>query len=151
MSKSPTPSERERSDATAREREKAEQALLPYRWTQTIKDVDVTVPVRGTLKGKDIVVNISKTHLKVGVRGEEPIIDVCGGEFLFCFGIYQFWGREKSSTNIDISLAFHRAPSPTPSSWTNPPGRSKPRRRRAAKKSASTWTKATRWNGGPAS
>ncbi|MCJ1270835.1 hypothetical protein MMC22_010732 [Lobaria immixta] len=75
MSKSPTPSERERSDATAREREKAEQALLPYRWTQTIKDVDVTVPVRGMLKGKDIVVDISKTHLKVGVRGEEPIID----------------------------------------------------------------------------
>lgn len=88
MSKSPTPSERERSDATAREREKAEQALLPYRWTQTIKDVDVTVPVRGTLKGKDIVVDISKTHLKVGVRGEEPIIDVCDGEFLLCFRIY---------------------------------------------------------------
>lgn len=76
MSKSPTPSERERSDKAAREREAAEQALLPYRWTQTIKDVDVTVPVRGTLKGKDIVVEISKTQLKVGVRGEEFIIDV---------------------------------------------------------------------------
>ena len=81
MSKSPTPSERERSDKLAREREAEEQALLPYRWTQTIKDVDVTVPVRGTLKGKDIVVVISKTNLKVGVRGEEPTIDVCGGGF----------------------------------------------------------------------
>ncbi|KAL8729995.1 MAG: hypothetical protein Q9166_004318, partial [cf. Caloplaca sp. 2 TL-2023] len=64
MSSSPTPSERERSDAEARTREKEEQAKLPYKWTQTIKDLDVAVPVAGNLRGKDIEVVMTKTKLK---------------------------------------------------------------------------------------
>lgn len=77
MPSSPTPSERATSDAAARAKEAAEQALLPYKWTQTIADVDITVPVAGNLRGRDIVVDFSKTYLKVGVKGEkELIIDV---------------------------------------------------------------------------
>lgn len=76
MSKSPTPSERERSDAEARAREKEEQAKLPYKWTQTIKDLDVAVPVAGNLRGKDIEVIMTKTKLKVAIKGQEPFIDV---------------------------------------------------------------------------
>lgn len=83
MPPSPTPSERDASDAAARAQEAAEQALLPYKWTQTIADVDITVPVAGKLRGRDIVVELSKTYLKVGVKGEkELIIDV---SFLFYF------------------------------------------------------------------
>lgn len=76
MTSSPTPSERELKNAEAAAKEAAEQAQLPYRWTQTIKDVDITVPVPGTLKGRDFVVKISREHLTVGVKGQEPIIDV---------------------------------------------------------------------------
>lgn len=78
MSTSPTPSEREQQDAAARTKEAAEQALLPYKWTQTIADVDITVPVAGNLRGRDLTVEIGKEHLKVGVKGEEPVIDVRG-------------------------------------------------------------------------
>ncbi|KAL8888149.1 MAG: hypothetical protein Q9215_004365 [Flavoplaca cf. flavocitrina] len=75
MSESPTPSERERSDAEARAREKEEQAKLPYKWTQTIKDLDVAVPVAGNLRGKDIEVVMTKMKLKVAIKGQEPFID----------------------------------------------------------------------------
>ena len=76
MSTSPTPSEREQKDKEDRAREAEEQAKLPYKWTQTIQDLDITVSVPGNLKGRDIVVDMKKTSLKVGVKGQEPIIDV---------------------------------------------------------------------------
>ncbi|KAL8693894.1 MAG: hypothetical protein Q9218_001359 [Villophora microphyllina] len=75
MPGSPTPSERERKDAEARAREKEEQAQLPYKWTQTIKDLDIAVPVAGNLRGKDIEVVMTKTKLKVAVKGQEAVID----------------------------------------------------------------------------
>lgn len=77
MSTSPTPEEREKKDAEAKAKEDEEQSQLPYKWTQTIGDLDITVPVPGNLKGKDFDVVISKTKLKVGVKGQTPIIDVC--------------------------------------------------------------------------
>ena len=76
MSSSPTPSEREKADAELKEKEAAEQATLPYTWTQTIQDLDLTVPVRENLKGRDLQVDINKTALLVRVKGEEPIIEV---------------------------------------------------------------------------
>ncbi|MCJ1356262.1 MAG: hypothetical protein MMC33_006256 [Icmadophila ericetorum] len=75
MSTSPTPEEQKKKDEEARAREAEEQAKLPYKWTQTIGDVDVTVPVDGKLKGKDLVVVLKKTKLTVGVKGQPPIID----------------------------------------------------------------------------
>ena len=76
MSTSPTPEEREKKDKEDRAREKEEQAKLPYKWTQTIQDLDITVSVPANLKGRDIVVDMKKTYLKVGVKGQDPIIDV---------------------------------------------------------------------------
>lgn len=76
MSSSPTPEEREKKDAEAKAKEAEEQAELPYKWTQTIQDVDITVPVPGNLKGRDLDVVIAKKKLKVGVKGQSPIIDV---------------------------------------------------------------------------
>ena len=77
MSTSPTPSERERKDKEYREREKEEQAKLPYKWRQTIGDVDIDVSVASNLKGRDFIVEITKTNLKVQIKGQESIIDVC--------------------------------------------------------------------------
>lgn len=75
-SSSPTPEERRKADEELKVKEAAEQALLPYKWTQTIKDVDITVPVSASLRGKDLDVVITKTKLKVAIKGQSPIIDV---------------------------------------------------------------------------
>lgn len=77
MSTSPTPSEREKKDKEERTREAEEQAKLPYKWTQTIQDLDITIAVSSNLRGKDIIVDMTKSKLKVGVKGQEPFIDVC--------------------------------------------------------------------------
>lgn len=76
MSTSPSPEEREKKDAEDRAREKEEQAKLPYKWTQTIGDVDITVPVEGNIKARDLEVVVTKTRLKVAIKGKEPFIDV---------------------------------------------------------------------------
>ena len=73
---SPTPSERNRKDAEDRKREEEEQSKLPYKWTQTLTEAEILVPVDAKYKGRDLVVEITKTHLKVQIKGQQPIIDV---------------------------------------------------------------------------
>jgi len=46
-----------------------------YSWTQTLSDVNVSVNVPKGIKSKDVVFSISKTRLKVGIRGQDPILD----------------------------------------------------------------------------
>ena len=76
MPSSPTPSEREKADAELKVKEAAEQATLPYTWSQTIQDLDISAPVGDNLKGRDLQVEIKKTTLMVRIKGEDPIIDV---------------------------------------------------------------------------
>jgi len=68
-----TPEEKA-ADEAARAKEAEEQAALPYKWTQTIGDLDITVEIPGNLKAKDLIVDIKKTKLLVGIKGQEPII-----------------------------------------------------------------------------
>ncbi|KAF2273680.1 CS-domain-containing protein [Westerdykella ornata] len=75
MPGSPTPEERKKADEELKAKEAAEQAALPYKWTQTIKDLDVTIPIDGKYKARDLDVKISKKALKVAIKGQEPIID----------------------------------------------------------------------------
>ncbi|KAI9890985.1 MAG: hypothetical protein M1814_003336 [Vezdaea aestivalis] len=72
---SPTPSERKRLDAEAASKETAEQATLPYKWTQTIKDLDITAPIDGKYKGKDLLVEIKAKSIKAGLKGMTPLIE----------------------------------------------------------------------------
>ena len=69
-------------EKTRKALEDAEQAKLPYKWTQTIRDVSVTAPIPGNLKGKDMDVDLRKDSIRVGIRGETPIIEV---PFFFLF------------------------------------------------------------------
>lgn len=75
MSTSPTPSEREASDKAAKLREQEEQNALPYKWTQTIQDLDLSSPVPANFKGKDLDVKITSTTLKAGIKGQAPIVE----------------------------------------------------------------------------
>ncbi|XP_049866172.1 nuclear migration protein nudC isoform X1 [Pectinophora gossypiella] len=49
--------------------------LENYRWTQTLEEVELRVPLRQVLRPRDLNVVISKRHLKVGIKGQPPIID----------------------------------------------------------------------------
>lgn len=68
----PTPAE----EAATRAKEQAEQDALPYKWTQTIGDLDLTFSVPGNLKGRDLNIDIKKQKLVAGIKGQEPIISV---------------------------------------------------------------------------
>jgi HSP20 family molecular chaperone IbpA len=54
---------------------------LPYKWTQTIGDVDLTFSVPGNYKSKDLKVDIQKQKLVAGVKNQEPLINV---PFVLC-------------------------------------------------------------------
>ncbi|PWY91251.1 nuclear movement protein nudC [Aspergillus heteromorphus CBS 117.55] len=74
----PTPQEtaiREAEEKARKAQEDAEQAKLPYKWTQSIGDLDVTVPVAGNLRGRDLDVVLTKTKIRVAVKGQEAVIE----------------------------------------------------------------------------
>lgn len=100
-----TPEERDEYEASERARERQEQAgmphrrpsfillvlpfwsliccpwviALPYRWSQQLFDVDITVPVPKGTRARDLAITITKKKLSVGLKGQEPIMagDLC--------------------------------------------------------------------------
>jgi hypothetical protein len=104
---SPTPSERERLDAEARKKEQEEQSKLPYKWTQTIKDVDITVPIAANLKGRDLSVQIGKTTLSVAIKGQPPIMS---GDLPHVIHVDESsWTLETTKEGKEISIHLDKA------------------------------------------
>jgi hypothetical protein len=50
--------------------------LEKYSWIQQLPEVTITVPVPQGTKSRFVVCDIKKNHLKVGLKGQPPIIDV---------------------------------------------------------------------------
>ncbi|RWS17892.1 Nuclear migration protein nudC-like protein [Dinothrombium tinctorium] len=48
-----------------------------YKWTQTLSEIELKVPlkVNFAVKSRHVIVQFSKKHLKVGLKGHQPIID----------------------------------------------------------------------------
>ncbi|KAK7384930.1 hypothetical protein VNO78_30633 [Psophocarpus tetragonolobus] len=49
--------------------------LEKYSWTQDLQEVNVSVPVPTGTKSRFVTCDIKKNHLKVGLKGQPPIID----------------------------------------------------------------------------
>ena len=49
--------------------------LEKYKWTQTLGELELRVPLPVRVKGRDCVVEFTKKHLKVGLKGQPLIID----------------------------------------------------------------------------
>ncbi|KAH1557164.1 hypothetical protein LV164_006515 [Aspergillus fumigatus] len=78
LEQDPTPkdiAQRELEEKERKAKEDAEQAQLPYKWTQTIRDVDVTIPVPANIKGRDLDVVLTKMKIKVAIKGQEALIE----------------------------------------------------------------------------
>ncbi|PFH54422.1 hypothetical protein AMATHDRAFT_44305 [Amanita thiersii Skay4041] len=71
--------EREARDKADKAREVAEQAALPYSWTQELGEVDIIVPVPKGTRARDLTVSIQKKGLSISLKGHEPIMagDLC--------------------------------------------------------------------------
>ena len=49
--------------------------LDKYKWTQTLEEIELKVPLPMAVKARDVVVDIQKKHLKIGLKGHPLIID----------------------------------------------------------------------------
>jgi hypothetical protein len=49
--------------------------LPNYRWTQTLQEIELRIPIKFPIKSSDAVVEFKKRHLKVGLKNQPPIID----------------------------------------------------------------------------
>ncbi|KAL9534877.1 Nuclear movement protein [Sphaerulina musiva] len=104
---SPPAEERERMDKEARAREQQEQSQLPYQWVQTIQDLDLTAPVPAHVKGRDMEVSITKTSLKAGIKGQEPLIE---GTFPHPIIVDESaWTLESSKDGKELSIHLDKA------------------------------------------
>lgn len=50
--------------------------LENYSWVQTLQEVTVNIPVPTGTKARSVVYEIKKNRLKLGLKGQDPIIDV---------------------------------------------------------------------------
>jgi hypothetical protein len=55
--------------------------LEKYSWTQQLPEVNLSVPVPEGTKSRFVVCEIKKDHLKVGLKGQPPIIDVSSSNY----------------------------------------------------------------------
>ncbi|XP_050531305.1 nuclear migration protein nudC [Daktulosphaira vitifoliae] len=51
--------------------------LPNYKWTQTLSDIELRIPSKAAfkLRSRDVIVNLKKKHICVGIKGQPPIVD----------------------------------------------------------------------------
>ncbi|KAJ3321964.1 hypothetical protein HDV06_003717 [Boothiomyces sp. JEL0866] len=54
--------------------EQIELDKLPYKWKQSLQEVDLTIQLPKGTRGRDLQVSITKTHISVALKGQEPIV-----------------------------------------------------------------------------
>ena len=47
-----------------------------YSWVQSLQEVTINIPVPRGTKSRFIACEIKKNHLKVGLKGQPPVLDV---------------------------------------------------------------------------
>lgn len=47
-----------------------------YVWTQSLSEVTVNVLVPTGTRGRDVDVKLTPTHIRVGLKGQTPLVDV---------------------------------------------------------------------------
>lgn len=47
-----------------------------YEWDQTLTEVNIYIPIPAGVKAKDLAIDIQSSHLKVGIKGNPPYLDV---------------------------------------------------------------------------
>jgi len=47
-----------------------------YSWTQTLSDVQVSIPVPAGTRGRDINFKLEPNRITLGIKGQPPILDV---------------------------------------------------------------------------
>jgi len=73
-----------------------------YKWTQTLEEIDMRVPLPMALKGKDLIVDIKKRHLKIAIKGRtESIID---GELLHDIKVEESAWTLEDKRSITLTL-----------------------------------------------
>ncbi|KAG2610625.1 protein BOBBER 1-like [Panicum virgatum] len=78
--------------------------LEKYSWTQQLPEVNISVPVPEGTKSRFVVCDIKKNHLKVGLKGQPPIID---GELYKPIKVDDcFWSIEDGKS-LNILLTKH--------------------------------------------
>ncbi|KAF4380406.1 hypothetical protein F8388_024699 [Cannabis sativa] len=78
--------------------------LEKYSWTQSLQEVTAVIPVPAGTKSRSVVCDIKKNHLKVGLKGQPPIID--GELFRPVKPDDCYWSIEDQSS-ISILLTKH--------------------------------------------
>uniref|UniRef100_A0A914MAG0 Nuclear migration protein nudC n=1 Tax=Meloidogyne incognita TaxID=6306 RepID=A0A914MAG0_MELIC len=49
-----------------------------YQWTQTLGELEIRVVFKGIgfpLKAKDLIVDVGRKHIKIGLKGKQPLVD----------------------------------------------------------------------------
>lgn len=96
---------REQAEKERKAKEDTEQATLPYRWTQTIGEADVVVPVPAAIRGRDLNVVLTKKKIKAGIKGQEPLIT---GDFPAPIHVDESaWTLEATNTPPGKEIVIH--------------------------------------------
>ncbi|KAJ8751916.1 hypothetical protein K2173_000662 [Erythroxylum novogranatense] len=78
--------------------------LEKYSWTQTLQEVNVNVPVPAGTKSRFVVCDIKKNHLKVGLKGQPPIIE---GELYKPIKVDDCYWSIEDQSSLSILLTKH--------------------------------------------